>query len=65
MRAISEWLNNSGSNDRANTIPASSVRPLGEAELDRVAAAGGSKGGSLGGAGGCGGSSRPLTPRPN
>jgi hypothetical protein len=50
MRAISEWLNNSGSNDRANTIPASSVRSLGEAELDRVAAAGGSKGGSLGGA---------------
>ena len=61
MRAVFEWLNNSGSNDRANATPVRPVRPLGEAELDDVAAAGGSKGGGLGSGGGSSGSAQTST----
>lgn len=52
MRAILEWLNNIGSDGRTSATSAKLVRPLREAELDHVAAAGASKGGGLGSGGG-------------
>ena len=63
MRAIIEWLNNAGSDGRALATSARSVRPLGEAELDRVAAAGGSKNGGLASGGGI--STQKLILQPN
>jgi hypothetical protein len=62
MRAISEWLNNVAGDGRATAAPARSVRPLGEAELDRIAAAGGSKNGGLGSGGGSGAQILNLQP---
>jgi hypothetical protein len=58
MRTISRWLAHIGGEHRM-APPASPGRWLSEAELDQVAAAGGSKNGGLGSGGGSGVMSPP------
>ena len=55
MRTVTQWLMSVGTNRTATTASPEAVRTVSKAELDHVAAAGGSGTGGFGGGGGAGG----------